>query len=110
MLLSGQSPTLESQAGFASALGERADAAVVAVAAAIEDAGVDSGVLGALGEQLARLLRLLGRLQLAQVALDPRSRGERAPGAVVHQLREDASIGSEHGQPRTLGGAADLGA
>ena len=44
------------QAALAGALGERLDAAVVLVAAAVEDGGLDAGGLGALGEQRARRL------------------------------------------------------
>src|SRR4249919_3166008 len=40
----------ELQASLAGALGERLDAAVVLVAAAVEDAGLDPGRLGALGQ------------------------------------------------------------
>src|SRR5215203_5981472 len=42
----------EPEAPFAGALGDLGDASVEAVAAPIEDAGLDSGGLGALGEQL----------------------------------------------------------
>src|SRR3954453_15810307 len=49
----------ELQAALTSALGERADAAVVAVAAAVEDDGLGAGVLRALGDQLAGALGLL---------------------------------------------------
>src|SRR5688500_15473491 len=45
------------QAAFARALGERGDAAVIAVAATVEDARLDAGVGGTLGEKLAGLLR-----------------------------------------------------
>src|SRR5690242_12316593 len=50
---------LEPKAGFAGALGEGLDAAVVLVSAAVEHRGVDAGGLGALGQELAGLVRLL---------------------------------------------------
>src|SRR6185436_10301366 len=58
---------LEAQAALTGALGQGLHAAVELVAAAIEHGGVDAGGLGALGEQLARLRRLLHRLERAQV-------------------------------------------
>src|SRR6266536_2057531 len=49
----------ELQASLAGALSDRRNPAVEAVAAAIEDAGLDSGGLAALGEQLPDALGLL---------------------------------------------------
>src|SRR5215212_8550393 len=74
---------LEGEAALAGALGEGLHAAVVAVAAAVEDRGLDAGGLGALGQQLAGPPRLLHRLERAQVRLDPVDRGQRAARLVV---------------------------
>src|SRR4051812_10335206 len=49
----GRVQRLEGQAALAGALGERLDAAVVLVAAAVEDGGLDARGLGALGQQRA---------------------------------------------------------
>ncbi len=51
---------------------------MVAVAAAIEDAGLDSGLLTPLGEQLPGARRLLAGLQLAKLRLGPVDRGQGA--------------------------------
>src|SRR5919206_4480512 len=64
-----KSLSLESQAALTGALGEGLDAAVVLVAAAVEHGGVDPGGLGALGEQLPGLRRLLHRLERPEGAL-----------------------------------------
>src|SRR5918997_3255644 len=53
----------EGQAALAGALGQGLDAAVVAVAAAVEHGGVDAGGLGALREQRAGARGLLHRLE-----------------------------------------------
>jgi hypothetical protein len=44
---------------------------VIAVAAAVEDRGLDAGGLRALGDQRARSCGLLDRLERAQVGLGP---------------------------------------
>src|ERR687893_108530 len=54
---------LEGQAALAGALGQGLDAAVIAVAAAVEDRAVDAGGLGALREQRAGARGLLHRLE-----------------------------------------------
>src|SRR3954447_15934853 len=100
----------EAQAALASALRQRLDPAVVLVAAAIEHAGLDSGLLRARREQRAGLLGLLAALERSELLLGPGDRGDRVPGVVVDELRLDATQRAEHGQPRTLGGAAHLGA
>src|SRR5215208_485752 len=51
----------ELQPPLAGALGDRRDASVEAVATPIEDTGLDSGGLGALGEELPDALGLLHR-------------------------------------------------
>src|SRR5215212_649246 len=97
----------EAQARLPSAFGQSLDAAVELVPAAVEHAGLDAGLLGALPEHLAHALGLLHRLQAAQVGLGPVDRDERPARDVVDELGEDALVGAEHRQPRTLGGAAD---
>src|SRR5262245_33485231 len=59
------------EASFAGAVGERLHPPVIAVAAAVEDAGADAGVGGALGEHLAGLLGLLHRLHALELGLGP---------------------------------------
>src|SRR3954453_8528995 len=61
----------EFQAALAGALSDRGDTAVEAVPASVEDAGFDAGGLGPLGEQLPGVLRLLHRVELAQLGLGP---------------------------------------
>src|SRR5437879_8336017 len=57
---------LEGEPAPTGSLGERLDAPVVLVAAAVEDARFDAGFLGPLREHLAGALRLLHRLEAAQ--------------------------------------------
>src|SRR5450755_1128632 len=98
----------EAQAALAGALGERLHAPVVAVAAAVEHGTVDAGGEGALGQQCTGAAGLVHWGQVAQGRLGPVDRRDRAAGVVVDQLREDAAVGAEHGDPGTLGGALDL--
>ena len=79
-----------------------------AVAAAVEDAGLDAGRLGALGEQLADPLGLLRAGQLAKLVLGPGDGHERPPRVVVDQLRADPAVRAKHGDAGPLGGAAHL--
>ena len=95
------------QAPLARTFGERLDPAVVLVAAAVEDGGLDPGRLGPLGQQFAGLRGALGRGERAQLRLDPVDRGQRVPGDVVDQLGEDALVGAVDGEARTLGRAGD---
>src|SRR4249919_737324 len=99
----------ELQAPLAGAFGDRRDASVEAVAAAVEHARLYAGGLGALGEQLPGALGLLHRAELAQVGLGPGNRGESAAGVVVDQLDEHAAVRSVDRQARALGAAADPG-
>src|SRR5436305_7232020 len=99
---------LEPESRLPGALGQRAHAPVVAVAAAVEHAGVGAGVLGALREQLAGALGLLHPGKRLEVGLGPVDRGDRAACHVVDQLRLHAAVRAEHRQPRPLGRAAHL--
>src|SRR5687767_4389228 len=100
----------ELQAALAGALGERGDAAVEAVTAAVEDAARDARRLRPLGEELADALGLVGARELSQVVLGPRDGGDRAAGVVIDQLRADAAVRAEDRHARALRGASDLGA
>jgi hypothetical protein len=101
-------PSVEGQAALAGALGQGLDTAVIAVAAAVEDRGLDAGGLRALGQHGARAGRLLHRLEAAQIGLGPVDGGQRAAGVVVDELGGDAAVGAEHGDARALGRAAHL--
>src|ERR1700726_4093632 len=96
--------SLKIQPRLACGIGQRLDAAVIEIAAAIEDYVLDALLLGALGDQLAdRLGRSDTRagLQIAQrILLKRRSGSERGALIVVDQLRVDVLGGAEHGQPR----------
>src|SRR5262249_7212505 len=102
--------TSEGQPALSSALGERAHAAVVAVAAAIEDTAGDSRLLRPCGEELAHALGGLQRGELADLRLGPRDRGDRSAARVIDELGGDAAVGPKDRKPGPLGGAADLGA
>src|SRR5262249_11292345 len=89
----------------------RLDATVVQVAAAVEDDGLDAGLLALLRDELADLGRLLGLVPLERLRkLHPGRRGDRFARAVVDERGVDALVGPEHGEPRPLGGAGDLAA
>ena len=83
---------------------------MVLVAAAVEDAGLDAGGLGALGQQFAGFLGLVAGRELAQVGLDPVDGGDRVSLGVVDELGEDPAIRAVDGEARTLGVADDAGA
>src|SRR3954466_15503023 len=99
---------LDSQSSLARAFGERLDAAVVAVAAAVEHGTLDAGRLGPLGQQRADLRRLLHRLQRPHVALGPLRGGHRAAGLVVDELGEDPAVRAADRQARARRGADHL--
>src|SRR6478609_8633651 len=88
---------LEGQAALAGALGQGLDTAVVLVAAAVEDGGLDARGTRALGQQRTGPAGLLHRLERAQVVLRPGDGGQRAPGVVVDELGGDAAVGAEDG-------------
>src|SRR5947207_12961336 len=101
---------LNRQAGLARALGQRLDAAVVAVPAAVEDRALDARRLGPLGEQRADARRLLEALEVAHAGLGPLRGRHGAARLVVDELREDPAVGAADRQARPRGGADDLGA
>src|SRR4051812_15908820 len=100
----------ELEAGFASRIGERADASVVAEARAVEDDLPDAGGLRALGDEPAYLPRLvaLRLLGSAEVLLDRRRGGKRLAGRVVDDLRVDVVEAAEDGQPRPRHGSLQV--
>src|SRR5215218_7801624 len=100
--------TSELQPSFARPFGDGGDTPVVAVAAAVEDAGLDPGALGPLGEQLSGPLRLLHRAELTELGLGPGDRHEGAAGVVVDQLGEDSAVRAIDREPRPNGIAAHL--
>src|SRR5690349_17276471 len=99
---------LEGQAALAGALGQRLDTAVVLVAAAVEDGGLDARGLRALGQQHAGTAGLVHAGKGLELGLGPRDRGQRGPVDVVDELRHDAPVGAEHGDARALRRARDL--
>src|SRR5262249_37180250 len=101
---------LDGQPALASGVGERLDAAVVAVAAAIEHGGLHAGGLGPLGEAGPDPLGPLPAGKRLEVRLGPRRRRQRVAAVVVDELGADAAVGAEHGDARALGAAAHLGA
>src|SRR6478752_5233123 len=100
----------EGQTAFAGALGDRRDPAVVLVATTVEHDGLDTGVLGTGGHELADLLGL-GRLvtvEGAQVGLHRRGRGHGLAHGVVDNLDEEVTGGARHDEAGTARGAGDL--
>src|SRR4029450_5609059 len=100
----------ERQAALAGAIGKGRDAAVVLVAGAVEDHAVDAGRLGALGNELADLLRLGGLVTVEgpEVLLGGGGERQRLADEVVHDLHGDVLGRTGDHQARTLGGAGNL--
>src|SRR4051795_1004726 len=99
---------LDREAGLAGPVGERLDAPVVLVAAAVEDGALDAGGLGALGYEGADARRALHRLEVADARLRPLRGGQGTTRLVVDELGEQAAVGAAHRQARALSGARDL--
>src|SRR6476620_1872622 len=99
---------LNREPAFAGAFGEGLDAAVVAVAAAVEHRALDAGGPGALGQERVDLLGLLHPGERLEVCLRPGRGRDRVAAIVVDQLRADAAVGTKHGDAGALGAAADL--
>src|SRR5690606_1000256 len=70
----------------------------------------DASGLGALGDELADLLRLRGlvALEYAQIGFHRRGRRERTALEVVDDLSDDVLAGAGHDQARTLGRTVEL--
>src|SRR5271169_917237 len=100
--------SLEFQAGLARGIRQRLDAAVVEVAAAVEDYVLDALFLRTLGDQLADGLRRgdagAGFQALHRRLLQRRGSDQRGALIVVDQLRVDMFAGAENGQPFALAG------
>src|SRR6185503_11614738 len=92
------------QSSFARAVGERLDAAVVEIAAAVEDDRLDAGLLACGREQLADLGRLLGLRALERLLELPEAGGGKCLVLdVVHELGGDAAVRAEDDEARPLG-------
>src|SRR4051794_19995367 len=101
---------LEGQPAPTGSVGQSLHAAVVLVAAAVENARFDAGFLRSLREPFTSAPGLLHRLQVTQVGLDPAHRSDRAAAVVVDQLREQAPVRAEDRKAGPLGGAPDAAA
>src|SRR5690606_17771941 len=96
---------LEVQAGFTRGLRQRLDAAVIDVAAAVEDDVLDALLDGAFGDQLANGgcsgdVRTLGTL----AAFQRRGSGHRDALGVVDDLNRDVLVRTEDRQTQTTVG------
>src|SRR4051794_39078480 len=104
------SSSSELQPALAGRVGQRRDAAVVVVAAPVEDNRGDAGLAGPARDQLADLgrARLLVALQRTHVRLQGGRRGQRVAGQVVDDLHDDVPRAALDRQPRPLGAALHL--
>src|ERR1700712_1936173 len=100
----------ELQPGATGAIGQSRDAAVVLVAATVEDDRGDPSGLGALGAQLADELGLgaLVAVGRTQVRREGRRGGHGLADRVVHHLHGDVPRGPGDDQARPLGSTDDL--
>src|SRR6478735_6283738 len=100
----------EREATLAGAVGERGDAPVVLVAGAVEDHALDTGGLGALGDELTDLAGLGGLVALegADVGLHCARVRQRATDQVVDDLHGDVLGRAGDDQARALRGPGDL--
>src|SRR5699024_6334193 len=103
-------PASQCQAPFAGTVGHRGDAAVVPVATTVEDDRGGARLLGALCDEPADLLGLLGLVALHRphVGLHGRGRGDGLADGVVDDLDEDVPGAAGDDQPRTARGPRDL--
>ena len=99
---------LERQTALSGGLGQRLDAAMVQIRAAVEHHLGHARGGATLGDELADsgggVLVGAGAQCCAQVLVQARRGGERAPGDVVDDLRIDMLARAEHGQARTQAG------
>src|SRR5882762_2248360 len=95
---------LEFETALAGGIGQRLDATMEDIAAAIEDDPVDPRRLGAFGNQFADRdcrVPIGARLQIRlQVCLNTGGRRQRAPGRIVDNLSIDMPRRPEHRQPQ----------
>src|ERR1700756_471643 len=105
---------LELYPRFPRRIGERLDAAVVLVPAAVEHYFGDSGGFGTLGNDFTDDLGrgdVAAALQILFRFFVDRAGGDQSlAGAVVDDLRIDVAQRAIHAEARTLGGAGNLGA
>src|SRR3954447_8431195 len=103
-------PWSEGQSALTGGIGEGRNAAVVLVARAVEDDGLDARALRPLGHQLADLLGLGGLVALegAQVGFHGGGRDQRLAHEVVDDLHADVLGRPGHDQARPVRGARDL--
>src|ERR1700730_4138181 len=100
----------ELQPPLARAVGERLDASVIQVAAAVEDDRFDPAFLCGGRKLLADRLGLSALVALEALEPDPARTHERTTRRIVDELSEDAPIRAEHGQARALVRAGHLAA
>src|SRR4051794_950563 len=100
----------EGQAALTGGVGEGRDAAVVLVAGAVEDDGLDARALRPLGHQLADQRGLGGLVAVGgtQVGLHGGGGDQRLADEVVDDLHADVLRRPGDHQARPLGGAGDL--
>src|SRR5438552_2070897 len=97
---------LELQSALPGAFGHRLHAAVILIAAAIEDDLRDAGRLGAFGDSFPDFGRFLGLLFRLDVQIA--DGGDRMTLRVVDELSVDVFERAEDHEPRTLVRAGDL--
>src|SRR5277367_787377 len=95
-------PILEFQSRFAGRFGQRLDAAVILIPAAVEHHGLDALVLGALGDELADFLGPGHIAAVLAVLLGRPGRYHRVTLGVVDHLRVDMLHAAKNSQPRTF--------
>src|SRR3954471_6396951 len=100
----------ELQAALAGAVRQGRDATGVLVAGAVEDHALDTGGLGALGDELTDGLGLVGLRSVvrAQVRLEGGRRHQRLADRVVDDLGDHVLGRLGDDQTRALGGAVEL--
>jgi hypothetical protein len=101
---------LEPQTAAPGSFGEGLHAAVVLVAATVEDACFDSGGTRAVGDQLAHAFRLLHRSERAKLRLGPVRGHDRVSALIIDQLGKQAAVGSVDRESRALGTSSHLAA
>src|SRR5215218_5389165 len=105
---------LETEAAFACRLGQRPDATVIEIGAAVEHDVLYTLGGGPLRDELADRLRRRdigpGFQAGAQVLLQRGGSGNRLPVRVVNHLRIDVLAGAVHGKPRAAAGIEPDGA
>src|SRR5947209_5485643 len=96
-------PLSEIEPALAGGVGQGFDPAVIEIGAAVEHNAFDPGRLGAFGEQLAdragRPFVGAGLQIRLEAGIERRSRGERAAGQIVDDLRIDMARRAENRQP-----------